>query len=94
MSRAIWNGVTLADSDRCETVDGHLYFPPESVSREFLRDSPTRTAGKVRGVASYYDVMVGDEVNRDAAWHHADPAPGFEGIRGYVAFWKGVSVEP
>jgi uncharacterized protein (DUF427 family) len=93
MSRAIWNGVTLADSDRCEAVDGHLYFPPDSVNREFLRDSPTRTAGMVRGVARYYDVVAGGGVNRDAAWCHDDPGPGFEGIRGYVAFWKGVSVE-
>jgi uncharacterized protein (DUF427 family) len=94
MSKAIWNGVTLAESDRCETVDGHLYFPPDSVNREFVRESPTRTAGKVHGISNYYDVVVGDEVNRDAAWYHADPTPGFKGICGYVAFWKGVSVEP
>jgi uncharacterized protein (DUF427 family) len=44
-------------------------------------------------VASYYDVVAGGEVNKDAAWYYPDPKPAAENIRGHIAFWKGVSVE-
>jgi uncharacterized protein (DUF427 family) len=44
-------------------------------------------------VASYYDVVVGDKVNPDAAWYYPDPSPAAERIEGRVAFWRGVKVE-
>src|SRR5262245_45437305 len=28
MAKAIWNGAVLAESDRCEVVEGNCYFPP------------------------------------------------------------------
>ena len=31
MARAIWNDVVLAESDTFETVEGNVYFPPDSV---------------------------------------------------------------
>jgi uncharacterized protein (DUF427 family) len=45
-------------------------------------------------VASYYDVVVGDSVNRDAAWYYPDPSEQAQRIKGRVAFWHGVKVEP
>ncbi len=44
-------------------------------------------------MASYYDVVVGDKVNRDAAWYYPNPSPAAERITGRVAFWHGVKVE-
>ena len=34
------------------------------------------------------------EINRQAAWYYADPKLEAAAIRGRVAFWKGVRVEP
>ncbi len=95
MPRAIWNGATLAeaDSDAVRIVDGNVYFPPESVDHTYLRESKTRTLCPVKGIASYYDVVVDDEVNRDAAWFYAAPKSEAEEIAGYLAFWKGVAIE-
>ena len=95
MPRAVWNGVVLAeaDSDAVRIVEGDVYFPPESVDHTYLRESRTRTVCPVKGVASYYDVVVDDEVNRDGAWFHAAPRPAAEGIAGYITFWKGVTIE-
>jgi uncharacterized protein (DUF427 family) len=45
-------------------------------------------------LASYYDVVVGDEVNPDAAWYYPNPSRAAERIKGRVAFWNGVKVEP
>ena len=93
MAQAIWNGTVIADSDNTETVDGNNYFPPESINREFFRQSDATTVCSWKGTASYYDVVVNDQVNEQAAWFYADPKPEAENIKGYVAFWKGVEVK-
>jgi uncharacterized protein (DUF427 family) len=45
-----------------------------------------------KGTASYYDVVVGSDVNRDAAWYYAEPKAAAKQITDRVAFWKGVEV--
>lgn len=94
MARATWNGVILAESERTEIVEGNHYFPPDSVRRDQLRPSDTHTVCGWKGTASYYDVMVGEQINKDAAWYYPTPLPAAHQIAGYVAFWKGVRVEP
>ena len=94
MPKAIWNGKTVAYSEQCEIVEGNQYFPPQSVKQEFLRPSETHTTCGWKGIASYYDVVVDGQVNKDAAWYYPDPKPAAGNIAGYVAFWKGVKVEP
>lgn len=94
MAKAIWNGAVLAESDQMVQVEGNHYFPPEAVRREFFRDSQTHTVCSWKGTASYYDVVVGGQVNRDAAWYYPAPSAAARNIQGHVAFWKGVKVEP
>ena len=93
MARALWNGQLIAQSERCEIVEGNRYFPPDAVRREFLRQSASHSYCGWKGTASYYDVVVGGQVNRDAAWYYADPMPAAAKIKGYIAFWRGVIVE-
>lgn len=93
MAKATWKGATLAESDRCEVVEGNVYFPRESVRDEHLKESATHTTCPWKGVASYYTVVVDGEENRDAAWYYPEPKPAADNIRGYVAFWRGVQVE-
>ncbi len=94
MPRAVWNGAVLAESPRTVVVEGNHYFPQESLRREHLRESNTHTVCPWKGTASYYDVVVGDQVNADAAWYYPDPKSAAAQIKGHVAFWKGVRVEP
>jgi uncharacterized protein (DUF427 family) len=93
MARAVWNGVVLAESERTEVVEGNHYFPPDALHREHLRESATHTTCGWKGVASYYDVVVGDAVNQDAAWYYPAPKEAAKQIAGWVAFWRGVRVE-
>ena len=93
MARATWNGAVLAESDRYEVVEGNVYFPPQALRREHVRESATHTVCGWKGTASYYDVVVGDETNADACWYYPDPKPAAANIKGHVAFWKGVTVE-
>ena len=94
MAKALWNGATIAESNETEQVEGNHYFPSDSIDRQYLRPSDHTTICGWKGTASYYDVVVDDAVNEQAAWYYADPKPEAENIRGYVAFWKGVSVQP
>lgn len=92
MARAIWNGAIIAESDATVVVEGNHYFPPEAVRREHLSASASHTVCGWKGTASYYDVVVEGEVNRDACWYYPDCKPDAKQIEGYFAFWRGVEV--
>jgi len=92
VAKAIWQGTVIAESDDCVVVEGNQYFPAASVRREHLKASDTHTVCSWKGTASYYDVVVGDAVNRDAAWTYPDPKPDAAQIRDHIAFWRGVEV--
>jgi len=93
MPKAIWNGAVLAESTQCEVVEGNQYFPPDSLNRQYFKDSNTHTTCGWKGVASYYTVEVDGKTNPDAAWYYPTPKDAAKNITGYVAFWKGVQVE-
>ena len=73
--RATWDGAILAESGDTVVVEGNHYFPLSDVRLENLRPSSSHTTCHWKGVASYYDVVVGDHINRDAAWYYPDPSP-------------------
>jgi len=91
MAKAIWNGTILAESDACVILEGNHYFPPDSVYHQYLRETATHTTCPWKGEASYYDIVVGNTVNADAAWYYPSPFEQAKHIAGYIAFWKGVS---
>ena len=93
MAKARWNGVTLAESDRCIVIEGNYYFPPEAVDQKYLKSSVTQTRCFWKGDASYYHIEVHDECNRDAAWYYPNPTRLAQKIKGYIAFWHGVEIE-
>lgn len=94
MAKATWRGAVLAESRECRLVEGNHYFPPEALRLEYFVPSVTHTRCGWKGTASYYDIVVDGHHNRDAAWYYPEPEPAAVDIRGYVAFWRGVTVEP
>lgn len=93
MAKATWKNVILAESDQCEIVEGNYYFPPDSIKKEYLKESNTHTNCFWKGEASYYTIEVNGEENKDAAWYYPIPKEKAQNIKNYVAFWKGVKVE-
>jgi len=91
--KAIWNGKVLAESNATVIVEGNHYFPPESIHQEYFQPSDKHTTCPWKGVASYYNVVVDGQVNKDAAWYYPDPKPAAQQIKGRVAFWRGVEVK-
>ncbi len=92
MVKAIWNGVTLADSRETVVVENNHYFPLSSVDPAVLKPSSTTSVCPWKGTAHYYTVLVDGSENRDAAWSYPDPKSAAAQIKGRVAFWKGVKV--
>ncbi len=93
MAKAIWNGKVIAESNEYEIVERNIYFPSQSVKKEFLESSNMHTVCPWKGTASYYNVVVDGQVNKDAAWYYENPSDAASNIKGYVAFWRGVKIE-
>ena len=92
MVKAVWNGVTVAESDDTVVVEGDHYFPEASVKREYLTFSNHRTSSPSKGQARYHSLLVKGELNPDAVWYYPEPSEAAAQIKGRLAFWKGVQV--
>jgi uncharacterized protein (DUF427 family) len=95
MPRATWKGAVIAEAADVDVkiVEGNVYFPRAAVRDEFLAPSETHTVCGWKGTASYFDVVVDGERNKDAAWFYPDPKDAAKQIAGRVAFWRGVRVD-
>lgn len=91
--KATWNGAVLAESDQTVVIEDNHYFPPDSLRQEHFKPSVTHTTCWWKGTASYYTIEAGGAQNPDAAWYYPEPKAAAKEIAGYVAFWKGVTVE-
>ena len=92
MVEAQWNGTVIAASDACVVVEGNQYFPKDAVHAENLQPSTRTSVCPWKGTAHYYDVVVGGQVNKDAAWYYPEPKSAASEIKDRIAFWKGVEV--
>jgi uncharacterized protein (DUF427 family) len=92
MYTATWNGAVIAQSDKTIEIEGNQYFPMDSVDSQFLVDSNTTSTCPWKGLASYYSLLVDDELNTDAVWVYRDPKDAAKEIANHVAFWRGVTV--
>lgn len=95
MPTATWNNQTIAiaPSSEVKIVENNVYFPASAVNTSYLQKSDTHTVCSWKGTASYYDVVVNGQTNKDAAWFYPEPKDAAKEISGYVAFWKGVKVD-
>ncbi len=92
--KAIWNNTTIAESDKTVVVEGNHYFPVATINRDYFQPSDKQTICPWKGKASYYNVVVNGQVNKDAAWYYPEPKDAAAQIKDHVAFWRGVKVEP
>jgi uncharacterized protein (DUF427 family) len=93
VTKAIWNGVVVAESDQTVVVEGNHYFPPESIRRDYFRPSARRSTCYWKGQASYYDLVVDGREAAGVAWYYPNPNPAAAHIRDHVAFYGLVTIE-
>lgn len=89
--RVVVDGETIADTTRglrvLETAGAPVYyFPPDDVRLDLFEDSPHRSVCEWKGPANYHS-YVGTRRIDNLAWSYEDPLPGYEMIRGYLAFY-------
>src|SRR4051812_16607149 len=89
--RVSLDGEELAESVRARALfetglPPRWYLPPEDVRLELLEPSPTRTRCAYKGSASYWHVVVGDELQEDLAWSYPDPDDDARDVRGLICF--------
>lgn len=90
--KAIFNGVTIAESSETVVVEGNHYFPPGSINHDHLTPTAMKTLCPWKGLASYYTITADGEVGRNAAWTYRRPWPWIRKIANHVAFWQGVEL--
>lgn len=88
------DGVTVADTASgfrvCETSHAPAYyFPPGDVLVEHLRPAAGSSFCEWKGVASYFDLVVGERVAPRAAWSYPEPTAPFSSIKDHIAFYAG-----
>jgi uncharacterized protein (DUF427 family) len=90
--QVIFNGMVIAETRRARRVleTSHppvYYIPPDDIKMEHLAATARATWCEWKGQAAYYTVTVGDKQAPNAAWCYPDPRPGYEAIKGYLAFY-------
>jgi uncharacterized protein (DUF427 family) len=93
--RVVVDGEVLAETTRglrvLETAGAPVYyFPPDDVRLERLGPSSHGSVCEWKGNAGYLSYVgpLGRRIE-DVAWSYASPEPGYEGLRGYLAFYAG-----
>jgi uncharacterized protein (DUF427 family) len=89
---AKWNNQIIAQSDNTVEIEGNQYFPIDSVNMDLLKASDLKSTCAWKGEASYFDIVVGENTNKDAVWTYQHPKDAAKEIAGHVAFWRGVEV--
>lgn len=90
--KAIWNNITIAESDDTVVVENNHYFPQHSLKREFFKSSDKISRCPWKGEARYLSVIVDGEENTDAAWYYPEPKEAAANIKDRIAFWRGVNI--
>ena len=89
-AKATVDGVTVAETDSYEYVEGNVYFPPNSINGEnvVLTTTSHTTSCPWKGEGHYYNIDVNGRTLDNAAWYYPEPYSKATHIKDYVAFCK------
>jgi len=97
--KAMWNGKVVAEAEKADLIyiEGNWYFPPDSIKKEFFKESDTQYTCPWKGDAQYFDVGEEDKVSKDSAFSYPTPKAGAIDIvkkdfSNYVAFWRDIQI--
>ena len=86
-------GSVVAETTRglraIETFHAPTYYFPKDDILSDLRPAAGRTFCEWKGVAQYFDVIVGDHVAEAAAWTYDKPSLSFKPLAGYLSSYSG-----
>jgi uncharacterized protein (DUF427 family) len=87
-------GRVVADTGRAvrvrETSHPPVYYiPRDDIAAGVLERAEGTSECEWKGQATYWDVVVDGRRLRQAGWSYESPSPGYEHLRGAVAFYPG-----
>jgi uncharacterized protein (DUF427 family) len=93
--RVVVDGIAIADTTRAmrvlETAGAPVYYVPRmDVRADVLRRATRTTACEWKGAATYWSLATGRRQVTEIAWSYDAPLPGYEAIRGHMAFYAGL----
>jgi uncharacterized protein (DUF427 family) len=86
-------GVTLAESDPAELVEGDIYFPPDRLTVAHFERTRSHSLCPWKEIFRHYSVTVGDRHDENAVWTYLYPSPLARDIKNHVPFWPFVDIE-
>ncbi len=97
--QATLNDKVIAEAPREDLIyiEQRWYFPPSSVNKQYLRESPMPYTCPWKGVCQYFDVGEGDSWSKASAFSYPQPmASALDTVKkdfsNYVSFWQEVQV--
>ncbi len=65
------------------------YIPRDDIAPDTLRRADGSSFCEWKGIATYWDVVIGDLVLPRVGWSYANPSTTFSALRDHVAFYAG-----
>ena len=86
------DGAVIGESSRAlELTEGSsapvIYVPREDVAMALLDASDRQSTCPWKGQASYYSIVTGSQVLKDAVWSYETPLEDMAQIAGHLAFY-------
>lgn len=86
--RGVVVAATTASIRTLETSHPPSYYIPRAdIAAGVLRSATGSSFCEWKGFASYWDVIVGDEILAAVGWSYPDPTPAFAALRDHIAFY-------
>jgi uncharacterized protein (DUF427 family) len=90
--RIVVGGVIVAETTRAQTLtEANFppvhYIPREDAEGDLLERTDHTSHCPFKGDASYFTVMAGGLVRRNAVWSYEEPYPAVAAIKGHLAFY-------
>jgi uncharacterized protein (DUF427 family) len=90
--QVVFDGIVIADTRRAKRVleTSHppvYYIPPQDIRMEYLELTSRTSYCEWKGQAAYHDLSIDGQSVENVAWSYPDPTPGFESIKGHLAFY-------
>jgi uncharacterized protein (DUF427 family) len=89
-----WRGKTIVDTTRALELKEHVYpvvfyVPREDADMSVFARTARETTCPYKGVANYFTLRSGADVDADAVWTYETPIAGVAAIREHLAFYPG-----
>ena len=91
--RVTFNKKVLAETNAAEILEGHYYFPRDSVIMAYLKPNGKTVREGNKGEIEFFDIVVDHDTISNGAWSIISAESRASNLRGYIAFSDEVTLE-